>query len=76
MFNILYNILIAFLLKYGGSNVLYLSMTAIVPIVDVAFSLDFIPGHEPFTVFSVLGLCVIVFGLFVYRFSGHLCDMT
>ena len=73
-FNIVYNIVIVFMLKYGSSNILYLAMTAIVPLVDVAFSLDFMPKYQPFTVYSIVGLVVILVGLCVYRFTSYILD--
>ncbi len=68
-FNIVYNALIVVILKHGSSNVLWLSSTVIVPLSNIAFSLDFMPGHQPLTEFDVVGLIVIMGGLIVYRFS-------
>lgn len=68
-FNVVYNILIVVILKYGSSNILWLSSTIIVPLSNIAFSLDFMPGHKPLTEFDVWGLVVIMVGLIVYRFS-------
>ena len=45
-----------------------------VPIVNTAFSLDFMPKHQDFTIYSVFGLVVILLGLLVYRFAGLLAD--
>jgi hypothetical protein len=70
VFNIIYNILIVNLLKFGGSNLLYLGMTCLVPIVNTAFSLHFMPKHQDFTAYSIWGLIVILSGLVVYRFAG------
>jgi drug/metabolite transporter (DMT)-like permease len=68
-FNVIYNILIVVVLKYGSSNILWLSSTIIVPLSNIAFSLDFMPGHKPLTNFDSAGLVVIMGGLVVYRFS-------
>lgn len=43
-FNILYNIFIILILKYGSSNILYMAMTIMVPMGNFAFTLDFLPG--------------------------------
>lgn len=67
-FNIIYNIIIVYILKHAGSNIFYLASTCLVPIVNIAYSLNFVPGHTPFTVFSIVGLLVIIFGLLFYRF--------
>ena len=71
-FNLIYNIIIVFMLKFGSSNILYLALTAIVPLVDCAFSLNFVPGSEPFTSYSIVGLIVILLGIGIYRFTSYL----
>lgn len=102
-FNIIYNIFIVNLLKFGGANLFYVGATmygivcrlfnrhfsldtrlffslysatsrSMVPIVNTAFSLDFMPKHQDFTIYSVFGLVVILLGLLVYRFAGLLAD--
>lgn len=70
--NIGYNVIGILMLKYGSANVLYLVMTVIVPLVDISFCLDFMPLNEPFTVYSVGGLVVIIVGLSIYRFSNFI----
>lgn len=54
LFNVLYNILIIMILKYGSSNLLWLAMTVMVPMVNVAFALPFMPKSKPMTVFDVV----------------------
>eukprot|EP00027_Filamoeba_sp_ATCC50430_P014784 CAMPEP_0168564636 /NCGR_PEP_ID=MMETSP0413-20121227/13360_1 /TAXON_ID=136452 /ORGANISM="Filamoeba nolandi, Strain NC-AS-23-1" /LENGTH=380 /DNA_ID=CAMNT_0008596339 /DNA_START=38 /DNA_END=1177 /DNA_ORIENTATION=- len=68
MFNVLYNILIIMILKYGSSNLLWLAMTVMVPLINVAFALPFMPKHKPMTVFDIIGLIVIMGGLIIFRF--------
>ncbi|KAL0583472.1 hypothetical protein ABG067_006590 [Albugo candida] len=75
-FNILYNILIIFILKFGSSNILYLAMTIMVPLGNVAFTFPFMPGHEPLASKDIFGLILIMLGLFVYRFFGELISKT
>src|SRR3546814_10733537 len=43
-FNIVYNILIVVVIKYGGANLLFIASTVMVPIGNVAFSFRFVPG--------------------------------
>jgi len=74
-FNILYNIFIIFILKYGSSNILYLAMTIMVPLGNVAFALKFVPQARPMSALDIVGLLVILFGLVIYRFSGPIIDL-
>lgn len=74
-FNILYNILIILILKYGSSNLLWLAMTIMVPLGNVAFSLKFVPGNSPLAPTDIAGLVVIMVGLVVYRFWGKIYDL-
>ena len=57
------------ILKHGSSNILWLASTVIVPLSNVAFSLDIMPGHKPMKPIDVVSLCVIMAGLVVYRFT-------
>ena len=68
-FNLLYNILLIMILKYGSANILWLAMTIMVPLGNVVFSLDFVPGHQPLKSTDVWGLTVIMAGLVQYRFA-------
>lgn len=72
LFNILYNVFIILILKYGGSNVLWLAMTLMVPLGNAAFALPFVPGHKAMTPFDGAGLVVIMAGLIIYRFWAPL----
>jgi hypothetical protein len=71
-FNVVYNVLIVVVLKYGSSNILWMASTVIVPLSNVAFSLDIMPNHQPLTIFDIWGLVVIMSGLVIYRFSAGL----
>lgn len=68
LFNVVYNVLIIMILKYGSSNILWLAMTLMVPFGNLAFALHFVPGHQPLTVWNDVGLVLIMGGLIVYRF--------
>jgi uncharacterized membrane protein len=67
-FNVIYNVLIILILKYGSANILWLSSTVIVPLSNVAFSLPFIPRHKPIGATDLAGLLFIMSGLIIYRF--------
>ncbi|PRP72790.1 Drug/Metabolite Transporter (DMT) Superfamily [Planoprotostelium fungivorum] len=75
LFNVLYNILIIMILKYGSANLLWLAMTIIVPLSNVTFALP-IPGHVDFKFSDVVGLVVIMIGLVVFRFWGKVWDIA
>lgn len=63
------NILMVLLLKYGGANVMFLAMTLILPISDLAFALPFMPNATKLHVNDILGLLVILGGLFLYGYG-------
>jgi len=67
-FNVLYNILIIMILKYGSANILWLAMTFMVPLANFSFSLPFMPVVQPITVYNIIGLVIIMAGLIGYRF--------
>jgi uncharacterized membrane protein len=68
-FNIVYNYLIVIILKHGSANILWMASTVIVPLSNVVFSLQFMPGHRDLNTFDIFGLFVIMFGLIIYRFT-------
>jgi hypothetical protein len=45
--NVLYNILIILILKYGSANLLWLALTLRVPLANIAFSFPFMPNATP-----------------------------
>jgi len=73
-FNQLYNLLIILILKYGNANLLYLALTLMVPLGNVAFTLPFIPGRTSLQVTDIIGLVVICGGLGIYRFAAKFID--
>jgi len=70
VFNITYNILVVVILKYGSANIMYLGSTALVPLTNAAFAMPWIPGHKPVHKADVVGLLIIMAGIFLYRFVG------
>lgn len=71
-FNQVYNLLIILLLKYGSSNLLYLALTLMVPLANVAFTLPFMPERSTLKPTDIIGLVIICVGLACYRFAGEL----
>jgi hypothetical protein len=71
-FNLVFNVLIIVILKHGSANILWMASTVIVPLSNIAFSLNFMPNHKPLTGWDVAGLVVIMAGLVVYRFMSQL----
>jgi len=69
-FNVIYNILIIMILKYGSSNLLWLAMTIMVPLGFAVFAIPGMPRHASLQVESILGLVIIMSGLIIYRFFG------
>jgi len=72
MFNLAYNVLIIYLLKYGGSNILWLSITATVPLVNVVFTIPGVPDGQAAHWENWVGLVLIMGGLITYRFWDKL----
>lgn len=68
LFNVAYNLLIILILKFGSANILWLAMTIMVPLGNVAFTFPFMPEHQPLHANDIAGLVFIMLGLFVYRF--------
>jgi drug/metabolite transporter (DMT)-like permease len=64
---VLYTILAIYLLKYGSTSLLYLASTITVPLGNIVFSIQSIPGYTPMHLSDILGLIVIVTGLVLYR---------
>jgi len=72
VFNLGYNILIILILKYGSANILWLALTIMVPMGNVSFALDFMPKSRALQVWDIVGLIMIMMGLFCYRFWNPL----
>lgn len=74
-FNLIYNILMILILKLGSSNILWLASTVIVPVSNVAFSLQIMPGHQPLHTVDFVSLVVVMLGLIVYRFMPSILQL-
>ena len=70
VFNIGYNILIILIIKFGSASLLFMALTIMVPLGNIAFTLQFVPGHKPLQVTDIIGLVVICTGLGCYRFAN------
>jgi drug/metabolite transporter (DMT)-like permease len=68
--NFVYSFFIMFVLKYGSSDLLFLALTIMVPIGNIAFALPFMPESQPMHASDLVALAVIMSGLVLYRFSG------
>ena len=68
VFNLAYNVLVILVLKYSSAMMLAMLSTILVPMSNVAFSLRFIPGHQPLRPSDLMGLLIIMLGLVMYRF--------
>jgi len=56
------------ILKYGSANIMFLGSTALVPLTNALFAMKWIPGHQDLKPTDLLGLGVIMGGIFIYRF--------
>lgn len=68
--NLFYSFFMMFVLKYGSSDLLFLALTIMVPIGNIAFALPFMPESQPMHASDLVALAVIMSGLVLYRFSG------
>jgi drug/metabolite transporter (DMT)-like permease len=75
VFNQLYNLLIILILKYGSANLLFMALTIMVPLGNVAFTLDFVPGHTALKITDIIGLVLICTGLACYRFASEILTL-
>lgn len=69
--NFFYTLFMVLVLKYGTSALLFLALTLIVPIGNLAFTLPFIPESTPLHVSDIIALVVIILGLLLYRFEDR-----
>eukprot|EP01084_Bolivina_argentea_P189048 325238_1 len=76
IFNIVYNILIVYMLKFGSATSLYLAITISVPIGNMVFALPFVPGHTPIHVTDIVGMVCIFIGLLQYRLAQNKVDLN
>lgn len=67
VFNFVYNIYLILVLKKESNSILWLASTLIIPFSQIVLWIPGIPRHSRFSVFDLLGLFVIVFGMVVYR---------
>jgi len=71
--NIIYNVLLVAVIKYGSAALMYIASTLVLPLSSLGFTLKPIMGHnsQPFTWRSGAGLGIVLAGLIIYRFIGR-----
>lgn len=69
-FNVGFNIVLAYILKYGSANISFMASALILPLGNLVFTLPFVPGSMPLKDSDIAGLVVLLFGLYVYRFGN------
>ena len=72
IFNQAYNLLIILILKFGSANILFMALTIMVPLGNIAFTLPFVPEHSALAVTDIIGLVIIMGGLICYRFANDI----
>jgi hypothetical protein len=60
VFNMAYNVLVILILKYGSANIMFLGSTALVPLTNALFAMDWVPGHKPLQVYSLFILSMVL----------------
>jgi len=76
-FNLVYNVLIIMILKFGSANIMFMGSTALVPLTNALFACQWIPGHKPLKLTDFIGLVVIMSGICTYRFVRRCpCEAT
>lgn len=74
--NFAYSNFMILLLKYGSANIMFLALTVIVPVGNLAFSLPVMPEPATLRVTDLTGLCVITIGIVAYRFGSKTCAVS
>lgn len=68
--NCVYAIFAILILKHGSANLMFLALTLMVPISNLAFSMPFMPQRSIIHAADVIGLITIMAGLVFYRFGS------
>jgi len=66
--------LMVLLLKFGSANLLFLALTLVVPVANLAFALPFMPNRVALHASDLIGLFVIMAGITSYRFGSALVE--
>ena len=71
--NFLYNVFQLLVTKHGSAATMVISSALALPITNLCFSSTFLLGSEaePFSIFDIVGLVVVLSGFLVYSFSGE-----
>ena len=71
VFNLFYNLFIVLVIKHGSAALMYLVLTLKLPIVQLAFTIQFINNPpDTFSPYSAFGLMAIISGLIAYRWTN------
>eukprot|EP00164_Ancoracysta_twista_P000541 GFYU01000722.1.p1 GENE.GFYU01000722.1~~GFYU01000722.1.p1 ORF type:complete len:415 (+),score=129.18 GFYU01000722.1:153-1397(+) len=71
--NLMYNLAIIFLLKFGGATLMFVTNTITFPMSTMMFSFSWpLLSAVPFTIWTVIGLLIESLGVVIYRVSGML----
>jgi CRT-like, chloroquine-resistance transporter-like len=68
--NVFYILAAMFVVKWGSTSLLFLGLTIMVPLGNLAFAILPSKARTTFHVSDILGLLVILLGLLLYRFSS------
>lgn len=71
-FNLAFNVVLILILKVGSANILFLALTALVPLANVVFAIPGVPAGGKVRPTDAVGLVVILSGLCAYRFYPSL----
>lgn len=65
--NMIYNILLILIIKLESANMLWLCMTIMLPLGNIAFYLPFVPDHTNMHYSDIGGLFLTLFGMIIYK---------
>ena len=65
--------LMVLLIKYSSANTMFLAMTMVVPLANLAFALPILPHPVALQESDLVGLAVIMAGIVSYQFGSDLC---
>eukprot|EP01127_Copromyxa_protea_P022078 TRINITY_DN7778_c0_g1_i1.p1 TRINITY_DN7778_c0_g1~~TRINITY_DN7778_c0_g1_i1.p1 ORF type:complete len:597 (-),score=88.48 TRINITY_DN7778_c0_g1_i1:185-1975(-) len=67
--SLLYNLTLTMVIKHGSAALMYIAVALVLPLGSIAFHSNYIMGIHatPFTVYTLSGLAVVLFGIILYR---------
>jgi len=75
-FNVAYNVFLVLVIKHGSAALMYATSAVVLPLGALAFTFPlFLGDHaEDFTIYTGIGLGVVIAGLLIYRFVDSVVD--